>query len=156
LTAVVEGKLAVPLRITRRGDFPAAFSLKPAGHPALDKAKEVAVAEKATNATFELNLAEAKLPVGTHTLWLQGSVTSKYRNNPEALAAAEAELKAADTALAVAATADKPKAEDRKKAAEAAKKSAEERAKPKDVAVMVFSQPFSVTVNPASKPEEKK
>ena len=156
LTAVVEGKLAVPLRITRRGDFPAAFSLKPAGHPALDKAKEVAVAEKATNATFELNLAEAKLPIGTHTLWLQGSVSGKYRNNPEALAAAEAELKAADTALAVAATADKPKAEDRKKAAEAAKKSAEERAKPKDVAVMVFSQPFSVTVNPASKPEEKK
>ncbi len=151
-----DGKLTVPLRVTRRGDFPGAFNLKPAGHPALDKPKEVAVGEKATNATFELNLAESKLPVGTHMLWLQGSVAGKYRNNPEALATAEAELKAADAAVANATAADKPKAEERKMAADAAKKSAEERAKPRDVSVMVYSQPITITVNPAPTPEEKK
>lgn len=154
--AVVDGKLSIPLWITRRGEFPAAFNLKPAGHTGLDKAKEITVPEKATNATAEINLAESKLPVGTHTLWLQGSVAGKYRNNPEALAAAEAELKDADKALASVSGADKPKTEERKKAAEAVKKAAEERAKPRDVTVIVYSQPFIVTVNPAPKPEEKK
>jgi hypothetical protein len=153
---VVDTKLSIPLRITRRGEFPAAFNLKPSGHPALDKAKEIAIPEKATNATAEINLAEAKLPVGTHTLWLQGSVTGKYRNNPEALAAAEAEYKAADQALASASGTDKPKAEERRNVADAAKKAAEERTKPRDVTVVVYSQPFIVTVNPAPKPEEKK
>ena len=95
LEVAADGKLAVPLTISRRGDFPAAFNLKPAGHPALDKAKDVVIPEKATNTIAEINLAESKLPPGTHTLWFQGSVAGKYRNNPEALVVAEAELQAA-------------------------------------------------------------
>ena len=154
--ATVDGKLTLPLKVTRRGDFNAAFNVKPFGHPALDKAKDVAIAEKATNVTVEINLAELKLPEGTHTLWVQGVIAGKYRNNPEALAAAEAELKELDKNLAAAPAAEKPQLEDRKKAAEAKRKAAEERAKPTDVTVAVYSQPFIVKVSPAPKPEVKK
>jgi hypothetical protein len=156
IEVTLEGKLTVPLSVVRRGEFQNAFNLKPAGHGALDKAKEVAIPEKATNVTAEINLADAKLPVGTHTLWYQGSVAGKYRNNPEALVIAEAELQNAEKMLASGSEAEKPKAEERKKAAEAAKKAAEEKAKPRDVTVVVYSEPFAVTVLPAAKAEEKK
>lgn len=150
------GKLVLPLRVIRRGEFTGAFNLKPAGHPELDKAKESTVPEKATNATVEINLAEAKLPEGIHTVWLQGSVSGKYRNNPEALAAAEAVLKEAEKAVAAASEKDKPPLEERRKAAESMKKAAEERAKPRDLTLPVWSQAFTVKITPAPKPEEKK
>jgi hypothetical protein len=150
-----EGRLAIPLAIGRRGEFQAAFNVRVGGHEALDKVKEIAIPEKATNATAEINLAEAKLPVGRHTLWLRGSVTGKYRNNPEAVTLAEAELEAANKVLASVSEADKTMPEVRKKAAEAAKKAAEERAKPRDVTTMVYSQPITVTVLPAPKEEKK-
>lgn len=154
--ATVDSKLTLPLKVTRRGDFNAAFNVKPAGHPTLDKAKDGSIGEKATNATVEINLAESKLPEGTHTLWVQGTVAGKYRNDPEALAAAEAELKEIEKTLAAAIAADKPKLEERKKAAEEKRKAADERAKPRDATVMVYSQPFTVKVSPAPKPEVKK
>ncbi len=154
--ATVDGKLTLPLNVTRRGDFNAAFNVKPFGNPTLDKAKDVSIAEKATNATVEINLAELKLPEGTHTLWVQGVVAGKYRNNPEALTAAEAELKELEKNLATAPAAEKPKLEERKKAVEAKRKAAEDRAKPADVTVAVYSQPFLVKVLPAPKPEVKK
>ncbi len=156
LEASVGGKLSVPIGITRRGEFPAAFKLKPAGHPSLDKAAEASIAEKATNGVVEINLAEAKLPEGMHTLWLQGTVAGKYRDNPEALAAAEAVLKDADKALASASVAEKPALEQRKKAAEETRKAAEERAKPRDVTIAVWSRPFVVKIVAAPKPEAKK
>lgn len=148
------GKVSVSFRIARNGDFNGAFSLKPAGHPELEKAKELAVPEKATNATFELNLAETKLPPGRHTLWLQGTVAGKYRNQPEAIAATDAELKAAEQALAQAKEPDKAAAMARKQTAEAAKKAAEERAKPRDVTVPLYSAPFVVEVTPAKEPAQ--
>lgn len=156
LEAPAGGKLSVPVGITRRGDFPAAFKLKPVGHPSLDKAAEASIAEKATNGVVEINLAEAKLPEGIHTLWLQGTVAGKYRDNPEALAAAEVVLKDADKALASASVAEKPALEQRKKAAEETRKAAEERAKPRDVTIAVWSRPFVVKIVAAPKPEAKK
>lgn len=151
-----DGTGSVPLKIDRRGEFNAAFNLKLAGHPALDKAKEFTIPENATNYTAEIKLAETKLPAGTHTLWFQGVVAGKYRNNPGAVALAEAELRAADQALAAAAGLEKPKAEERKQAAEAAKKEAEERARPRDVTVPVYSQAIQMTVLPASSVEANK
>ena len=143
--------VSIPLRIVRRGEFQGAFTLKAAGRPEWDKIKEVAVAEKATNATVELKLGELKAPAGTHTLWFQGLVTGKYRNQPEAVAAAEADLKKAVDALAAAKPADKPAAEQRKKEAEAAKKSAEERAAPRDASVSVYSRPVVLHLEAAGK-----
>jgi hypothetical protein len=149
LEAKAGSKLTVPVRIQRRYEFTGAFNLKPAGHPALDKAKDVAVPEKATNAVVEIALAEAALPEGEHVLWLQGQVAGKYRNQPEAVVAAQAALKTAKDAVAAATVTDKPKAEQRAKDAEAAFKSAEERAKPRDATVGVWSAPFRVRILPA-------
>jgi len=142
-----DGKFKVPLEVVRRFEFPAALVLKPAGRPEWDKAKPATVPEKATNAVLEFETAELKFPAGDHTVWLQGTVAGKYRNNPEALTAAESELKANEEALKKASTpAEKEPLEIRKKALEERRKAAEERAKPRDVSVVVYSQPFLLQV----------
>ncbi|MBL9176241.1 MAG: hypothetical protein JNL10_22045 [Verrucomicrobiales bacterium] len=150
-----DGKVSIPIGVVRRGDFNGAFSLKLAGRPEFDKAKEATVPEKATNATLEINLSEAKPPEGLYRVWLQGQIAGKYRNNPEALTAAESDLKAAETALAAATAADKPLLEERRKAAEERRKAAEERSKPRDVTVRVYSRPFDLRILPPPKPEAK-
>lgn len=142
-------KLSIPLSVLRRHEFPGAFNLKAAGHPALEKSKEVAVPEKATNLTAEVSLSEAALPEGDHVVWFQGQVAGKYRQQPEAVAAAEAAVKTAKAAQATATATDKPKADERLKAAEAAFKAAEERAKPRDVTLGVWSAPVRVRILPA-------
>ena len=142
-----DGKFTVPLEVVRRFEFPAAIELKPAGRPEWDKAKPATVPEKATNAVLVFETADLKLPAGDHTVWLQGKVAGKYRNNPEALAAAESELKANEEALKKASTpAEKEPLEKRKKELEERRKAAEERAKPRDVTVVVLSQPFLLQV----------
>jgi hypothetical protein len=94
------GKLPIPFTVTRRGEFNAAFKLKPAGPGNADAFKEIEVDPKATNLTLTLDLAALKLGEGLHTFTLQGSTTGKYRNNPEGAAAAEAAVKAADQSIA--------------------------------------------------------
>ena len=89
------GKVSIPLAVARRFDYPAAFNLKPTGHGELDKAKEIAIPEKATQVAWELNLAEVKLPEGDHVVSLQGFITGKYRNNPQAAEAADRASQAA-------------------------------------------------------------
>ena len=142
----------LPLLLERRGEFQGAFNLKAGGHVALEKAKEINVPEKVTNLVVELSLGESRLPVGTHTLWLQGSVAGKYRQALDTLASAEAGLKAAEQALTSAGAGGKSAAEARKKEAEARKKAAEEKAKPRDVTVVVWSEPFTVTVGATNAP----
>ena len=77
------------------------------------------------------------------------------RQAPEALVAAEAELKEAEKALSSAKPEGKAAAETRKKEAEARRKSAEEKAKPRDLTLALWSEPFTVTVGVAAKPEAK-
>lgn len=149
------GRTNLTIRLVRQPDFTAGFSLRFAGQTEAEKLKEISFAEKATHATLEINLADPKIPEGEHLVWLQGQVSGKYRNNPEALAAAEAELKAAEQELASASGDHKPAAEEKRKAAEARKKAAEERAKPRDVTVAVYSRPLRLAVQ-ASPPPEKK
>ena len=144
-----------PLHIQRHGEFQGAFNLKTAGHSAWDKVKEISVPEKATNLVAEMALGDARLPTGRHTLWLQGSVAGKYRQAPEALVAAEAELKEAEKALSGAKPEGKAAAETRKKDAEARRKAAEEKAKPRDLTLAIWSEPFTVTVGAAAKTEAK-
>ena len=94
------GKLKIPLKLTRRADFNANLKLKAVGIAALDKLKEIEVDGKATNATVEIDLAEHKIPAGTHSFYLQTQTPGKYRNNPEAAKAAEEDLKQADKLVA--------------------------------------------------------
>jgi hypothetical protein len=151
------GKLTIPLKISRLGESMAAFKLKPAGHPAMDKAKEISVAEKGTNATVEINLAETALPEGNTTLWLQGQAAVKLplpqpllRNAEAELKAADAELKAASDALGQAKDPEKKAAEERKNKAQERRKAAEERLKPRDATVYVYSKPFTVRIKAAT------
>ena len=145
----------LPLQIERRGEFHGAFKLKAVGHAALDKVQEISIPEKATNMVAELSLGEARLSTGTHTLWLQGSLAGKYRQAPEALVSAEAELKAAEQALSAAKPEGKAAAETRKTEAEARRKAAEEKAKPRDLTLAIWSEPFRVTVGGVAKTEVK-
>lgn len=145
----------LPLQIERRGEFQGAFKLKAVGHAALDKVQEISIPEKVTNLVAELSLGEARIPTGTHTLWLQGSLAGKYRQAPESLVAAEAELKAAEQALSAAKPEGKAAAETRKTEAEARRKAAEEKAKPRDLTLAIWSEPFRVTVGGVAKTEVK-
>jgi len=98
--ASAAGKLKIPLKLTRRADFNANLKLKAVGIAALDKLKEIEVDGKATNATVEIDLAEHKIPAGTHSFYLQTQTPGKYRNNPEAANAAEDALKQAERLVA--------------------------------------------------------
>jgi len=97
LEAVVGTKLAIPLTITRSGDFNEKIKLKLAGAQPLDSAKELEVDAKATNATFELDLNQAKLSAGTHLAYFQTQTKGKYSNNPDGAKSAEAAAKEAET-----------------------------------------------------------
>ena len=90
------GKLSIPLKVIRRTDFNASLKLKALGLSSLDKLKEIEVDGKATNATVEIDLAEHKIPPGTHNFYLQTQTPGKYRNNPEAAKAADEALKQAE------------------------------------------------------------
>ncbi len=179
----VEGtKVSIPLRVRRASDWASALKLKAIGPSALDSLKELELDGKATNATLEIDLAQQKLPVGTHRFHLQGSTQGKYRNHPETAKEAEDKAKEVEKTATEAAksakeardavgkvpkenTEEKEKleksaqeAEARQKTTEgqreAAKKVAKEasdRAQPRDVTVMVYSEPITVKVTPKPK-----
>ena len=118
--AVANGKLEVPLRVTRRGEFNAALKLKPQGPGVAEALKEFEIDGKATNATFKLDLAALKLAPGSYVFAVQGPTTGKYRNNPEAASAADAAAKDAEKLAGDVAAAARKAAEDFEKAAKAA------------------------------------
>ena len=118
--AAANGKLEVPLRVTRRGEFNAALKLKPLGPGVAEALKEFDIDAKATNATLKLDLAALKLSPGSYVFAAQGSTTGKYRNNPEAAAASEKAAKEAERLAGELAAAAKKAAEDFDKTAKAA------------------------------------
>jgi hypothetical protein len=90
-------KLQIPLVLARHGDFTEKLKLKIAGAAAVDAVKEIEVDSKATNATFEIDLAQAKLPAGTYVLYFQTQTKGKYSNNPEGAKQAGTAAKEAET-----------------------------------------------------------
>ena len=78
--APASGKLAIPIQVTRRGEFTEAFKMKAHGVSALDSLKEIEIKEKATNATVELDLSQQKLSPGSYSFYLQGQTKGKYAN----------------------------------------------------------------------------
>jgi hypothetical protein len=97
LEATVGTKLPIPLTVTRNGDFTEKFKLKVAGAAALDAVKEVEIDGKATNAAFEIDLAQTKLAAGPYTLYFQTQAKGKYSNNPDGAKQADAVAKEAET-----------------------------------------------------------
>jgi hypothetical protein len=97
LEAVAGTKLQIPVVITRYGDFSEKLKLKLAGAQPLESAKEVEVDGKATNATFDLDLSQAKLAPGTHFAYFQTQSKGKYSNDSDGAKAAELTAKEAET-----------------------------------------------------------
>jgi hypothetical protein len=118
--APANGKLQVPLAITRRGEFNANLKLKPLGPGTAEALKEFDADGKATNTTLTLDLAALKLAAGEYVFAVQTQTTGKYRNNPEAAAFAEAAAKEAEKNAADLAAAVKKAAEESDQAAKAA------------------------------------
>lgn len=77
--APASGKVSIPLKVTRRGEFTEAFKVKAQGIAALDSLKEIEIKEKGTNATLELDLTQQKLSPGTQSFYLQGQTKGKYK-----------------------------------------------------------------------------
>jgi hypothetical protein len=77
--APVGGKLEIPLKITRHGEFKDALKVKPAGAPGLETVKEVDVAAAAETTPGTIDLTAAKIPVGAHTIWFQALTKGKYK-----------------------------------------------------------------------------
>jgi hypothetical protein len=115
-----DGKMEVPLNITRRAEFNANLKIKPLGPGTQDALKEFEVEGKATNAILKLDFAALKLPPGRHVFSAQSITTGKYRNNPEAAAFAEGAAKEADKVAAETAAAAKKAAEGAESAIKAA------------------------------------
>ncbi len=73
------GKIEIPLKVTRRGEFKEALKLKPAGAPGLDTAKEIDVAAGAATTTATIDLATLKIPSGEYTVYFQAQTKGKFR-----------------------------------------------------------------------------
>jgi hypothetical protein len=73
------GKIDIPLKITRRGEFKDVLKLKATGAPGIEPAKEVDVAASATTATATIDLATAKIPAGEYTVHFEAQTKGKFR-----------------------------------------------------------------------------
>jgi len=73
------GKIEIPLKVTRRGEFKEALKLKAAGVPEIDPAEEIDLAANADAATATIDLAVAKLPPGEHTIHFTAQTKGKFR-----------------------------------------------------------------------------
>lgn len=73
------GKIQIPLKISRRGEFKEALKLKATGAPGLDPMKEVDVAANANTATANIDLATAKLTAGEYTIHFEAQTKGKFR-----------------------------------------------------------------------------
>ena len=71
-------KAAIPLKLTRRGEFTTPIGLRVSGHPAFAAAVEQAVDLKSDAASFSLDLAALNTPAGRYVLHMEGQATVKF------------------------------------------------------------------------------
>ena len=135
------GKLEIPIKVTRRGDFKGALAMTAAGLPPNAKVNNFNIDGNTTEMKVQLELPN-NTPVGTFTFYLNAQSQVSYKRNPQAQAAAEAAKKEVDALLAKAneeaKKATQAKAEADKLATEAAaqiKKTADARAAADKLAV---------------------
>ena len=75
--ATAGGKIKIPLKVEREGEFTASWKLKPVGVAGLEPMKEFDFDPKSTNAVCEIDLGQQKLAPGTYTFALQGLAVGK-------------------------------------------------------------------------------
>lgn len=95
LETAKNGKLSVPLALTRRADFKGNVIVRPQQLPREMQLGEVTIAGDQSAGAMELIL-NANTPLGEFTIPLQAETTIPYRRNPEAAARAESEKQAAE------------------------------------------------------------
>ncbi|HUR46538.1 MAG TPA: hypothetical protein VMZ27_11735 [Candidatus Saccharimonadales bacterium] len=131
LEAGTNGKVKIPVKVFRNGDFNAALKLKPSGVAALDSMKELDMDSKTPSANLEIDVAKQKLAPGNYYFYLQSQIQGKYQSHAELAKKAAAEAKDAEKAAADQVAALK-KAEDALKAASKALSTAEAAGKKAD------------------------
>ncbi|QDU60314.1 hypothetical protein Pan216_11530 [Planctomycetes bacterium Pan216] len=93
------GKLEIPVRIKRRGDFKEAVVLTPVNLPPRAKAAAVTIAKDKSEGTIAVTV-ESAAPLGTFSSYLRAQATVPYRRTPGAAARAEERKKRAIAATA--------------------------------------------------------
>ena len=93
----VAGRITIPLRVVRwTEDFNGPVKIKMSGLAQFE-GKELEIAAKGTNGTLELDLAQAKVPAGQYSFYLEGQSPGKYRREtPEEIKANAAAAELAD------------------------------------------------------------
>ncbi|MCA9005240.1 MAG: serine protease, partial [Planctomycetaceae bacterium] len=166
---VTEGeKLTIPLKHARRSEFSGANITLSTYGEGFDRNKAFDAPLKADASEAVLDLATLKTPPGEYKIAFGGYAVVKYKENPNAVALAETELKQAQQeAATLSAEAEKLQKQGDAAAKEAAAKAktaqaavakadkelkqATAKAKPKDIVDIIFSKPITIRVNPAKK-----
>ena len=121
LEAAVDSELEIPVALAREEGFDQNIKFKLAGHDALSKVKEWEVDGQTTNANWKINLKEYQVPPGEYHVALQGLTKGKYRNQPEAAAAAEEASQQTEASAKEAADAAQKASQEAEQAAQALK-----------------------------------
>jgi hypothetical protein len=140
IEGVVDSKVTIPFTITRRGEFNNPLKFK----TLVDPIKEFDADGKATNATFEIDLKQAKLGPGLYTFPIYATSPGKYRRiTSDEVKAIEAEIKTLKESLA--GITEQPK----KDAVNNQVKALEGRLATKDITATVWAS-FALSVQPAA------
>lgn len=95
LEVTTDGKLEIPLRVTRKAEFADALKLKVLGLVEAAKAPEADIPAKANAGKLTLDIKALKLAAGDYGFILQGPASMKIRRNAEEFAQADQAAKAA-------------------------------------------------------------
>ena len=114
----VGGKIEVPIKVARHGDFKAALKLKAANLPKQVQAKEVNIAGE--DGKLEISFANNQVAPGAYVIHLTAPAKFKYSGNQDAIKQAEQRQKELDEILKAFAEQVKQAADSAKKARDAA------------------------------------
>ena len=81
-TGLAGGKVKIPLKVKRTGEYNENIKLKVFGISQLDKLGELEVKKGQGDALLEIDLAKFKVPVGRYTFHLASTVKGKYQYPP--------------------------------------------------------------------------
>ena len=81
-TGLANGKVKIPLKVKRTGEYNESIKLKVFGISQLDKLGELEVKKDQGEASLEIDLAKFKVPVGRYTFHLASTVKGKYQYPP--------------------------------------------------------------------------
>ena len=81
-TGLANGKVKIPLKVKRTGEYNEKISLKIYGMSQLDKMPALEVKKEQLEASIEIDLAKFKVPVGQYTFHFASTIKGKYQYPP--------------------------------------------------------------------------